>query len=83
MQPNLSVNYHFSLKDKKQACQHANSAKTWAGLHGYLKEGQKGLKHLHKRDSEVEPLPKAPEGNEGLSWETACSHLTVGLLILA
>lgn len=45
--------------------------------------GAKLLKHLHKRDGEVEPLPQAPKGNEGLSWETARGHLTVGLLILA
>lgn len=71
------------MKGKKQACQHANSLKTWAGLHSYLKEGQNFLKHLHKRDGEVEPLPQAPEGDKGLSWETARGHLTVGLLVLA
>lgn len=41
------------------------------------------MKNLHNRDSEVEPLPQASEGDEGLSWETARGHLTVGLLVLA
>lgn len=33
-------------------------------------------------DGEVEPLPQAPEGNEGLSGEAAGGHLAVGLLVL-
>lgn len=30
----------------------------------------------------MEPLPQASEGDEGLTGETACGHLTVGLLVL-
>ena len=30
----------------------------------------------------MEPLPQASEGDEGLSWEAAGGHLTVGLLVL-
>lgn len=39
-------------------------------------------KHSHKGDGEVEPLPQASEGNEGLSREAACGHLAVGRLVL-
>lgn len=40
------------------------------------------IKYLHEGDSEVEPLPQASEGDEGLSREAAGGHLTVGLLKL-
>ncbi len=39
--------------------------------------------YLRKGEGEVESLPQASEGDEGLAREAACGHLTVGLLILA
>lgn len=45
------------------------------------KQTQK-IPNLHEGDGEVEPLPQASEGDEGLSRKAAGGHLTVGLLIL-
>lgn len=39
--------------------------------------------HLREGDGEVEALPQASEGNEGLRWEAPGAHFTVGMLILA
>ncbi len=38
--------------------------------------------YLRKGEGEVESLPQASEGDEGLAREAACSHLAVGILIL-
>lgn len=40
------------------------------------------LNDSHEGHGEMEPLPQASEGDEGLSGETACGHLAVGLLVL-
>lgn len=39
-------------------------------------------KNSHEGDGEVESLPQASEGDEGLTGEAAGGHLTVGLLVL-
>lgn len=46
------------------------------------KAGGKEKKCSHEGHGEVEPLPQASEGDEGLSGEAAGGHLTVGLLVL-
>lgn len=38
--------------------------------------------YSHEGHGEMEPLPQASEGDEGLTGETARGHLTVGLLVL-
>lgn len=49
---------------------------------GTEREEIRRLKNSQEGHSEVEPLPQASEGDEGLSGETARGHLTVGLLVL-
>lgn len=50
------------------------------------KQGRKGGRkedgYSREGDGEVEPLPQASEGDEGLSGEAAGGHLTVGFLVL-
>lgn len=39
--------------------------------------------YLRKGEGEVESLPQASEGDEGLAGEAACGHLAIGLLVLS
>lgn len=51
-------------------------------LHPQEMNERKEGKYSREGHSEVEPLPQAPEGDEGLPGETAGGHFTVGLLVL-
>lgn len=55
---------------------------TKQGRKGGRKDSRKEGEYSREGDGEVEPLPQASEGDEGLSGEAAGGHLTVGLLVL-